>query len=157
MGMIDLDRVLIASALFFLTTLLLLGASLLQRRGSLFGAALGIFTGGLACLEPVYKGIGQSMGGIPGFLPSVSGGWIFFIVSFGFGFLAFMATQFGFARGVRASVLVPMHNSVFVALPILLQSLALPGFRFTPAAAVGLILVGGGTVVASHGERLGRS
>lgn len=157
MGLIDRTRVIIISSGYAFITLTLLLLSRLLRRKSLFGVALGIFTGGVASLEPIYKGIGQSLGGAPGFIPSTSLGWLFFLISFAFGFFAFMATQYGFAKGVKASVLVPMHNSIFVALPILIQSAALPGFRFTPLMALGLFLVGGGTVISSHGERLGRS
>lgn len=156
MSLIAQNRVILISLVFATLTLVSVVLARLLRRRALFGAALGFFTGGIASLEPIYKNIGQSLGGSPGFIPSTSPGWIFFIVSFGFGLIAFTATQYGFAKGVKASVLVPMHNSVFVTLPLIIQSVALPGFRFTPLIALGLGLVGTGTIVASHGERLGR-
>lgn len=157
MGQIDTTLAIFISLGYALVSLLLLMVSRLQKRLSLFGVALGFFTGGIASLEPIYKGIGQCLGGTPGFLPSNYLGWLFFLISFAFGFFAFMATQYGFAKGVKASVLVPMHNSIFVTLPIVIQSAALPGFRFTPFIALGLALVGSGTIISSHGERLGRS
>ena len=157
MGMIDRTRVFWISGIYAGVSVVLVLAAWFQRRTSFLGAVSGFLTGGVASLEPIYKGIGQTLGSSPGFIPSTSIGWSFFLVSFGFGFIAYMLTQYAFARGVKASVLVPIHNSIFVTLPIIIQSLALPGFRFTPVLALGLTMVGVGTVIASHGERLGSS
>ncbi|OGD10070.1 MAG: hypothetical protein A2Y86_02390 [Candidatus Aminicenantes bacterium RBG_13_62_12] len=104
----------------------------------LLGAIYGLTTGFAASLDPVLKGIGQSLGGGERSLPRLPLGWVFFLLSFVFATLSFVASQWIFSRGVRASVLIPSQNFSYIVYPILVQSLALPGFRPTVLTVSGL-------------------
>jgi drug/metabolite transporter (DMT)-like permease len=111
------------------------------RRLGLIALAYGLLAGGLGSLDPFFKGVGQNYGGRPGFLPSNPLGSVLFISSFVIGFLAFLVTQFGFAKKARASLLVPAYNAAFIGLPILWQLLLLPGYRLSWLTAAGTALV----------------
>jgi len=95
-------------------------------------------------LDPFLKGVGQNLGGEPGILPSTSLGTFIFVASFLVGFLAFVVTQFGFARRAPASVLVPAYNAAYIGLPVILQYFLLPDFAiyWTTFPGIGLILAG---------------
>jgi len=142
----NLTPMLLALAVWLTLSLVFVLASL--RTGSLHPTALafGLLAGGLGSLDPFFKGIGQNYGGQPGLLPSNVTGAIFFASSFVVGFLAFVTTQIGFARKVRASLLVPAYNAAFIGLPVVWQSFLLPGYRIAWGTATGLLLVIGGVV-----------
>jgi drug/metabolite transporter (DMT)-like permease len=128
------------------------------RRQDLRLAALafGNLAGGLGSLDPFFKGVGQSYGGSPGLLPSNALGTAIFASSFVLGFLAFVITQIGFARKVRASLLVPTYNAVFIGLPVLWQTLLLPAYQPSWMTILGLILIVGG-VAGMHALRVGKA
>jgi drug/metabolite transporter (DMT)-like permease len=46
---------------------------------------------------------------------------IIFVISFLLGFLAFLFTQIGFAKGADAAKLVPMYNSMYIIAPIFFE------------------------------------
>jgi drug/metabolite transporter (DMT)-like permease len=128
------------------------------RRQDLRLAALafGNLAGGLGSLDPFFKGVGQSYGGSPGLLPSNALGMAIFLSSFIIGFLAFVITQIGFAKKVRASLLVPAYNAVFIGLPVLWQTLLLPAYQPSWMTILGLILIVGG-VAGMHALRVGKA
>ncbi|MBN2018477.1 MAG: hypothetical protein JW794_10175 [Candidatus Cloacimonetes bacterium] len=105
------------------------------------GIAFGIITGGCASLDPIYKYIGQSLGGSSSFLPHTPTGTIFFVVSFFFTTGAFFMTQYAFSKHARATVLVSIQNCIYVIFPILIQAVALRGFQITVFTILGMILV----------------
>jgi drug/metabolite transporter (DMT)-like permease len=104
------------------------------------GIFFGLFAGGMGGLDPFFKGMGQTLGTSPGFFPSSIDGWFIYLGSFLFGTVAFLLTQWGFARKSPASVLVPCYNSFYVIIPIMLYGVALPGYNVTPITIIGMIL-----------------
>jgi drug/metabolite transporter (DMT)-like permease len=116
------------------------------RRGSALAisAGFGLFAGGVGSLDPVLKALGQNAAGAATIVPSVAWGWIPYIVSFGFGVLAFVSVQFAFHRGAIASSMIPIQTSTYVLLPVVVQLVALPGYTATMLlwAAVALLLTG---------------
>jgi hypothetical protein len=119
---------------------------LVYKRGSVnqIGLVFGLGAGALGGLDPFLKGVGQNLGGTPGFIPRTVPGMILFGSSFVIGFLAFATTQVGFARKARASVLVPAYDSAYIVLPILLQLFLLPSYRlyWTTVLGIGAIVLG---------------
>jgi drug/metabolite transporter (DMT)-like permease len=111
------------------------------RSLGLIALAYGLLAGGLGSLDPFFKGVGQNYGGRSGYLPSNPLGSVLFISSFVIGFLAFLVTQFGFAKKARASLLVPAYNAAFIGLPILWQLLLLPGYRLSWLTVCGAVLI----------------
>ena len=140
MSKIDINRVWLFVGGYMLISLVFLAVMI--RRGSilLIGISFGLFTGFAACLDPIYKAIGQNLGGRPGYLPTTFEGWFVFVLSFLFGILSLFMTQWGFALNARASVLIPVHNSIVVIVPIIIQTLALPGYEITYLTLIGLSL-----------------
>ena len=112
-----------------------------SRNLSLIALAFGLLAGGLGSLDPFFKGVGQNYGGQSGILPSNAIGTAIFAASFVIGFLAFLVTQIGFAKKVRASLLVPAYNAAFIGLPVLWQVLLLPGYHLTWLTGLGLALI----------------
>ena len=109
------------------------------RRNLVFlGMIYGIITGFAGSLDPVLKGIGQSLGGETGYLPRLPLGWFIFLLSFIFATLSFVASQWVFSRGVRASVLIPSQNFSYIVYPVVIMSVALPGFKLTILTMAGL-------------------
>jgi multidrug transporter EmrE-like cation transporter len=115
--------------------------SLKRNNHILIGVVFGIITGATASLDPFFKGIGQYMGGSPGFLPSVGHGWFYFMISFLFSTAQFLLTQLGFLRKAHASVLVPIHNCAYIIFPILIQQVAVPDYSITILTGTGLALI----------------
>lgn len=144
MALIDLKPVVYITITFFLITSFLIFCVFDKRSPLQTGIGFGIITGGCASLDPIYKSIGQTFGGTPGFLPDTSIGTVFFIVSFVFTTGAFFMTQYAFAKSARAAVLVSVQNCVYVIFPIFIQAVALPGFRFRIFTILGLISVSAG-------------
>lgn len=112
-----------------------------SRNLSLVALAFGLLAGGFGSLDPFFKGVGQNYGGQSGFLPSNAIGTAIFAASFLIGFLAFLVTQIGFAKKVRASLLVPAYNAAFIGLPVLWQVFLLPGYHLTRLTGLGLALI----------------
>jgi drug/metabolite transporter (DMT)-like permease len=143
----NLTAMLIALGIWLTVSLILIIASSWTRDLRLIAFAFGSLAGGLGSLDPFFKGIGQNYGGQSGILPSNVVGTIFFVSSFFIGFLAFVVTQFGFARKVRASSLVPIYNASFIGLPIVWQAFLLPGYHITCSTVLGILLIIAGVVI----------
>lgn len=146
-----LDRFTMNLSAFFLALCVWLASSIAfivaadrSRDLRLTAVAFGLLAGGLGSLDPFLKGVGQNYGGPSGILPSNAIGTSIFVFSFIVGFLAFLVTQIGFAKKVRASLLVPAYNAAFIGLPVFWQLLLLPDSRLTwpTFLSLGLILYG---------------
>jgi drug/metabolite transporter (DMT)-like permease len=111
------------------------------------GLAFGAFAGGLGGLDPFLKGVGQSHGGDPHIIPQNFVGMALFVASFVVGFLAFLVTQFGFAKKVRASMLIPAYNAAYVGLPVVLQFILLPNYAIYWTTILGVCLIIGGIIL----------
>jgi drug/metabolite transporter (DMT)-like permease len=141
---IVIERVGIFTIAYFLVLLILIGISLKYRYHKPIGIVFGLFTGGAAAFDPIFKGIGQQFGDKMKFIPHTLEGWLFFGGSFLFGFLAFSFTQLGFYKHARASTLVAFHNVALILVPIIFMKLALPGFGLSRYQLIGLVTVLGG-------------
>jgi len=108
---------------------------------------LGVFTGGTVSFDPIFKGIGQNLHHNTGLFPASGLGWTIFLLSLVFTTAAFVVTQWGFAKHVRAALLIPMHNSMYIGFPILVQSIALPGYKITFFSLLGMLLILAGNLV----------
>ena len=147
MGQINLPAAGIVIAASFLVGFALLLYA--HRAGSLLvvGVIYGLLIGFTASLDPVLKGIGQNLGGGGRYLPKLSLGWFIFFSSFLFTTLSFVASQWIFSRGVRASVLVPSQNFAYIVFPIFIQAVSLPGFHLTGWTISGLLIIVLGIVI----------
>jgi drug/metabolite transporter (DMT)-like permease len=126
--------------LSFLTAVFLLLWAHRTRSVLFLGIIYGLVIGFTASLDPVLKGIGQSLGGGERYLPRLSWGWVIFLLSFLFATLSFAASQWIFRRGVHASVLIPSQNFSYIVYPLFIQAVTLPGFKLTALTLVGLLI-----------------
>lgn len=149
----DLNAMFAVLAVWLVLGLTFLALASRSRRLDLIALAYGLFAGGLGSLDPFLKGVGQSHGGHPALLPSSLIGAILFGASFVIGFLAFLVTQFGFARKVRASLLVPAYNVSFITLPVILQAFLLPKYELFWSTPLALGLIIGGIVRMQPGRK----
>jgi hypothetical protein len=147
MAAIDLRSAAIA------VTALLSGCGLLVITGvrsrtlNATGLAFGLTAGAFGSLDPFLKGMGQTAGGAGRILPGIAAGWIFLVFSFVIGEAAVLVTQWGFYRRARANILVPAYNCSYIAVPILLQALLLPGYALYGTTLLGLGLIMSGFVL----------
>jgi len=137
----NLDALFLALGIWLALSLAFVVGASRSRNLSLIALAFGLLAGGFGSLDPFFKGVGQNYGGSSGILPSNAIGTVIFSASFVIGFLAFVVTQIGFAKKVRASLLVPAYNAAFIGLPVLWQVLLLPGYRLSWLTALGLALI----------------
>jgi len=147
MADVELGTVFIIVSVYVLASLLFMVASYRSSNALFIGLSFGFFSGGVASLDPVLKGIAQHYGGIPGFLPSTQTGWIIFIASFVFSTSSFLAAQVGFLKNSQASLQVSVSSCVYICFPIIIQGFALPAFRLTPVTFSGMALVVGGILL----------
>ncbi len=152
MSLINITTAFIFIGVFSIAGIIGMVIGLKENDPKLIGILFGLFAGGLGCLDPVLKGIGQNYQEAGG-LPVDFIGWVIFLLSFLLGFLAFILTQWGFARKADASSLIPAFNSTFVVVPIIIQILALPGFDLHWITIGGLVVtVLGITIMTSNHE-----
>lgn len=138
------EDVLLYGGIYFTTVLVILLISMRLDFKRLVGIFTGLFTGGSAAMDPIFKGIGQGYGDAIKLLPYTQGGWIYFGASFIFGFFAFSFTQLGFYKRARASTILVFHNASIILLPVIIMQLALPGYELTLLQLVGLLTIIGG-------------
>jgi len=140
MTRIDYNIVVIIAVIFLvLSTVFILITP--GRKRELITVAGGFLAGGLSCFDPIFKGLGQHKGDVAGFLPTDTLGWIFFISSLIFTTYAFILTQWSFSHKARVSLFVPVFNSVYIILPILILRIALPGYKFSQLTVWGLLTI----------------
>ena len=108
------------------------------------GLFFGLIGGGFAALDAMMKGLAQSGAAGSTLLPQGGIAWLVFLLSFLGAGGAFVIIQWSYVRGCRASVMGSAYDVSYVALPLLLTTVAVPGARFSPAHAValGLLTVG---------------
>lgn len=133
------------------TTVLIISAVLIITAGLMFftrkkspniiSLTFGFSGGALACFDPLFKSIGQTYESVPGLLPNNLTGWIFFILSLFFTTSSFIVTQWAFTKNVRATMFIPIFNSVYILFPMVIMKLILPGFGFTIWGMAGIILI----------------
>ena len=140
-AMLDPRAVALFCALYFLPVGALVFLGVRTGRRHLMGFSFGLMTGSMASIDPVLKSIGQTAGGAASILPAVSWGWIPFVLSFPLGIGAFFLSQYAFYRGATASDTVSAHSSLYVLLPVVVQIVALPGYRVTPVLIIGIAAI----------------
>jgi hypothetical protein len=111
-----------------------------NKSPNIIGFVFGLVAGGCGGIDPFFKAI---------FTNDVlgAGGWVALMFSFVLSVMAFMTTQWGFARKARSNVLVPAYNSTYVVLPVVFQALLLPGFELYVTTYIALALVIAGIVL----------
>lgn len=144
MGQVSLPAAVAVVLLLLGLCLVLVLAGLRNGTPHLIGLAFGLSAGACGCLDPFLKAIGQSAGPGSPVLPGSAGGWAVLASSFLVGEAAVLLTQWGFYRRARANLLVPVYNCTYIAVPVLLQALLLPGYRifWTTLLGLGLIMAG---------------
>jgi drug/metabolite transporter (DMT)-like permease len=158
MSQIDTSKVWLIVGIWLIVGVLLVIFAYKSGNTLIIGVIFGLFAGGSGCFDPIFKSMGQTLGGTVGLFPSTGMGWFIFICSFAFGICAFGFTQWGFAKKAKASTLVPAYNSLYVIFPIIVLYIALPGFQITYVTIIGLILVVIGIVLMQafkKGEKSG--
>lgn len=146
MSMMDLNGA--VSSLFILLGLAIpvMFWSLKNGSPNVIGLSFGLVAGCLGSMDPVLKGVGQSVGGVSA-LPGTFTGWVVFLASFLVGEMAVLTTQWAYIRRARANVLVPALNCSYIALPVFLQARLLPGYRLYFSTYLGLAMILGGIVL----------
>ncbi len=111
---------------------------------NLIGLLFGLSAGICGAMDPFMKGVGQTAGGSGQITPQTTAGWIVLALSFVIGEGAVLITQWGFIRRARANILVPAYNSAYIAIPVILQSLLLPGYDvyWSTGIGMGLLMAG---------------
>jgi multidrug transporter EmrE-like cation transporter len=140
-SVLDPRRVGLFCLFYFVPAGVLVFLGVRSGRKHLMGFSFGLLTGSLASIDPVLKSIGQTAGGVAGFVPSVGWGWIPFLLSFPLALGAFAFSQYAFYRGATASDTVSAHTSFYVLVPVVVQIIALPGYRVTPVLAAGIATI----------------
>ncbi len=140
MAEIDTEMVAMVISLYIAAAVLFMIVAYASGRGRRIALATGIFTGGLASLDPVLKGIGQHYGGGIGLVPSTAIGWVPFAASFIFSTASFIIAQLGFARNAPLTVQVSTSTSVYICFPVVILGLALPGYMVTRITLLGLFI-----------------
>ena len=143
MGQMDLGWTVAAAVALMGACLALILVGLRSGTPNAIGLAFGLGAGACGTLDPFLKGVGQSAGG-GAFTPGSVGGWVVLASSFLIGWLSWWITQWGFYRRARANVLVPAFNCTYIAVPVALQALLLPGYAlyWTTWLGLGLIMAG---------------
>jgi len=114
---------------------------------TLVSLVFGLGAGICGSLDPFLKSVGQAAGGAGKFIPGTGEGWLLLAFSFLIGEAAVVLTQWGYLRGARANLLVPALNCSYIATPVLLQLLLLPGYTLSAGSGAGLALIGAGILL----------
>ena len=159
MGQMDLRWTVAVVVVLLGLCLALLLVGLRNGTPNAIGLAFGLGAGICGSLDPFLKGVGQTAGGGGPFTPGSAGGWAVLASSFVIGWQAWLVTQCGFFRRARANVLVPAYNCSYIAVPVLLQALLLPGYALTWTTWLGLGLIMAGFACLrgfgrGHGQEL---
>jgi drug/metabolite transporter (DMT)-like permease len=64
-----------------------------------------------------------------------------FLFSFLAGFFALILTQIGFAKGAKASRLVPMYNSLYIAAPVIFELIIVEGASISIGIIISIIVI----------------
>ncbi len=102
------------------------------------GLGFGLSAGSIGALDPFLKGVGQTTGPNEAFGPESPLGWVIFVASFLIGVIAFLIDQWGFYKRARTNLLVPTFNASYIAVPVILQAILLPGYALYWSTVFGL-------------------
>ena len=144
LGAIDHVMAGILLAILMIISTIAMAVAYLKNRPLLTGIIFGFVSGAFGGLDAVYKNIAQNLGGTPVIVPQSGLAWVFFVVSFIVATLAFLFTQWGFARHAQASILVPAYNCMYILAPLGFQLILIPAFVMYPSTyiSIGLIMIG---------------
>jgi drug/metabolite transporter (DMT)-like permease len=144
MAWMDFSQTLAAVLMLCVLCAIVIYISLRNGSKHTIGLGFGFSAGAIGALDPLLKGIGQTHGGGDAFGPQSMAGWIVFIGSFLVGILSFLIDQWGFYLRVRANVLVPTFNASYIAVPVILQAMLLPGYSiyFSTFLGLGFLILG---------------
>jgi drug/metabolite transporter (DMT)-like permease len=144
MAWMDFDATLLAVGILGVICILVMYVSLRNGSKDAIGMGFGFSAGAIGALDPFLKGVGQTAGGGSALHPISGAGWVVFAASFGIGMLAFLIDQWGFYKRVRTNILVPTFNASYIAVPVILQTILLPGYHFywTTFFGLGLLMLG---------------
>jgi drug/metabolite transporter (DMT)-like permease len=125
-----------------------------KKSGHIFKDAMaaGLIAGLIASLDPLLKATGQNYSNSGGFLPSNLPGWLFFMLSFLATTAALLITQYAYSRRVNASQFIPHFNVTFISMPIIIQTIILPGYFPGKLEIIGIITIIIGIIVFSEKE-----
>lgn len=124
--------------------------ALLRRRPVAFQELLfGVAAGGMAALEAVMKGVSQAGATENTFLPQSPGSWWLFAVSFLGAAGAFAMIQWSYLRHCRASMMSSVYNVSYVATPLVLTAIIVPGASLHVWSIAGLLVISAGIVLIS--------
>ncbi len=144
MASMDLKDTVLAVSILLGGGVVLIVAGLKGGSTDGIGLTFGLCAGAYGALDPFLKAVGQTAGGGGRFTPQTAAGWIVLAFSFAIGEVAVLVTQWGFYRRARANILVPAYNCGYIAVPVVLQALLLPGYvlYWTTGVGLGLIMAG---------------
>lgn len=143
---IDRPRVAAFVVIYLVVTLTLAVMSTHTGNARLLALGFALFTGGAASMDPVLKAIGQTASGVARIFPQAMG-WLPFLLSFGVGITAFLTVQWAFLRGARASMFVPVHSTVYILVPVVVQLLFLPGYVISTLLIAGIACIVAGIIL----------
>jgi drug/metabolite transporter (DMT)-like permease len=104
----------------------------------------GIVAGSLGGMDNVFKRMGfKELGFADAFLGvfRLDIFSIIFLISFLVGFLAFIFTQIGFAKGADASKLVPMYDSFYILMPIIFELVIVVGVTVSLTQIIAILII----------------
>jgi len=131
---VSIEGTIISSIIIICYFLVMIGIVLKQNNLKVMGFVFGLAGGGIGVLDPMFKKLyTDNMLGLMNFVALA--------LSFGFGFLAFAITQWGFARKARANILVPAYNSTYILLPIVVSMILISGYEIYITTVVGFALI----------------
>jgi len=143
-------------ALYMAVSILLLNPFRKNSSAFFLSLSFGFFTGFTAAMDPVLKSLSQHFGGGCPFLPGTWTAWLILAGSFVSGMLSFLMTQVGFAKGGRASLMIPIHNSLIVLIPIIIEFISIPEKRLSVMTCSGGALIVSGLFIIQTGGRFFR-
>ena len=123
-----------------------------KTRVSVQEVFFGIAAGGFAALDALLKGVAQRSGGSASFIPEPGPALVVLAGSFLLAGLAFVFIQWSYLRHCRASIMGIAYDMSFVALPILVYSVLIPGYSLSFLSGGGLILLLTGVALLASGS-----
>jgi len=113
----------------------------------------GLIAGLIACLDPILKATGQNFSFHSGVFPMHTTGWVLFLLSFAASTASLLITQHAYSRRVNASQFIPHFNATFIAMPIFIQMIILPGYLPGKLEIIGITIIIAGIIIFSDKAR----
>ena len=154
MGWIDFNRTIVLICFVLVFSAILIYISFRNGSKHIIALGFGFGAGIFGALDPLLKGIGQTHGGGSMLVPLSTLGWIVFVTSYIIGFISFLIVQWGFYLRTRANILVPMYNASYIALPVIVQVMLLPGYSIYLSTVLGLGFIIFGFIILGNKSAL---